>query len=160
VTLFKGVFYFAFLPAFAETKGAAFSQHLSQKVFFSTILKASGDVFASCGIDLLVLVQNFVIFKIQNSVFFKFDFGHFWKNDFFKKVKFYILKCEILHFLKKKLKNTIKTRVNIKSFGEEISQKFDRLHTYDLIYSNFYFSIFNLNFSNIHKKSGKSIIKN
>jgi hypothetical protein len=50
------------------------------------------------------------------------------------------------------MKITIKTRVNFKPFGEEISQKIDLLHIYDLKLLKFAFSSFNLNFSNIHKK--------
>jgi hypothetical protein len=53
----------------------------------------------------------------------------------------------------------IKTRVNFKPFSEEISQKFDCLHIYDLNLLKFIFSIFNLIFSNIYHKSGKDMIK-
>jgi hypothetical protein len=50
----------------------------------------------------------------------------------------------------------IKTILNFKLFGEEISQKkIDCLHIYDLNLLKFAFSIFKLKFSNIHKKSGK-----
>jgi hypothetical protein len=45
--------------------------------------------------------------------------------------------------------------LNFKPFRKEISQKINRLHIYDLNLLKFAFSIFNLNFSNIHKKSGK-----
>jgi hypothetical protein len=47
----------------------------------------------------------------------------------------------------------IKTRVNVKPFGEEISQKFDHLHIHGLNLLKFAFSIFNLNFLNIHQKN-------
>jgi hypothetical protein len=36
----------------------------------------------------------------------------------------------------------IKTRVNFKPFGEEISQKIDRLHIYDLNLLKFVFFLF------------------
>jgi hypothetical protein len=54
----------------------------------------------------------------------------------------------------------IKTRVNVKPFGEEISQKFDHLHIHGLNLLKFAFSIFNLNFLNIHQKIRNFLIKN
>jgi hypothetical protein len=47
--------------------------------------------------------------------------------------------------------------VTFKPFGEEISQKFDRLHIYDLNLLEFAFLF---EFLNIHKKSGKYDKKN
>ncbi len=46
--------------------------------------------------------------------------------------------------------------MNFKSFAEEISQKFNRIHIYDLNLLNFAFFYFNLNFSNIHKNQEKN----
>jgi hypothetical protein len=51
----------------------------------------------------------------------------------------------------------IKTRVNVKP--EEISQKFDHLHIHGLNLLKFAFSIFNLNFLNIHQKIRNFFIK-
>jgi hypothetical protein len=50
----------------------------------------------------------------------------------------------------KNLENMIKTSVIFKPFGEEISQKFDCLHIYDLNLLKYAIFYFNLNFSNIH----------
>jgi hypothetical protein len=49
--------------------------------------------------------------------------------------------------------------VNFKAFSEEISQKFDYLHIYDLNLLKIAFSIFNLNFLNIHKSFWENMIK-